>query len=97
VQWIGGSKNREEIAKGVSTMTYVRPGLPPIFSIQSDADPIVPYSQDRRLRDALTKAGTPNELVTIPGGGRGNFKPEQRTMAYAKVRKFLAKNGLTAK
>jgi acetyl esterase/lipase len=97
VQWIGGSKNREEIAKGVSPMTYVRAGLPPILSIQGDADPIVPYSQNTRLRDALTKAGTPNELVTIPGGGHGNFKPEQRTMAYAKIRDFLEKNGLTAK
>jgi fermentation-respiration switch protein FrsA (DUF1100 family) len=46
--------------------------------------PIVPYSQNRRRRDAL--AGTPNELVTIPGGGHGNFKPEQRT-----------NDGLTAK
>jgi acetyl esterase/lipase len=97
VQWIGGSKNREEIAKGVSPMTHVRAGLPPILSIQGDADPIVPYSQNTRLRDALTKAGAVNELVTIPGGGHGNFKPEQRTMAYTKIREFLAKNGLAAK
>ena len=54
-------------------MTYVRAGLPPILSIQGDADPIVPYSQNTRLRDALTKAGHANELVTIPGGGHGNF------------------------
>jgi dipeptidyl aminopeptidase/acylaminoacyl peptidase len=57
----------------------------------------VPYSQNTRLRDALTKVGAPNELVTIPGGGHGNFKAEQRTMAYTKIREFLVKNGLTAK
>jgi acetyl esterase/lipase len=97
VQWIGSGKGRDEVAKAVSPISYVRAGLPPIMSIQGDADPIVPYSQNTRLRDALTKAGAANELVTIPGGGHGNFKPEQRTMAYVKIREFLAKNGLTPK
>jgi dipeptidyl aminopeptidase/acylaminoacyl peptidase len=54
----------------------------------------VPYSQNVRLRDALTKAGVTNELFTVPGGGHGNFKPEERTRAYLKIREFLAKNGL---
>jgi acetyl esterase/lipase len=94
VQWVGSGKNRDEVAKAVSPITYVRAGLPPILSIQGDADPIVPYSQNTRLRDALTKAGTPNELFTIPGGGHGNFKPDERSKAYAKIREFLAKSGL---
>jgi dipeptidyl aminopeptidase/acylaminoacyl peptidase len=47
-----------------------------------------------RLRDALTKAGATNELVTVPGGGHGNFKPEERTKIYVRIREFLAKNGL---
>jgi len=96
VQWIGSGKNRDDVAKSVSPITYVRAGLPPILSIQGDADPIVPYSQNTRLRDALTKAGTPNELLTIAGGGHGNFNPAQRTQAYAKIREFLARNGLAA-
>jgi acetyl esterase/lipase len=96
VQWIGSGKNREDVAKAVSPMTYVRAGLPPILSIQGDADPIVPYSQNTRLRDALTKAGTPNELVTIAGGGHGNFNAAQRTQAYVKIREFLTKNGLAS-
>ena len=82
VQWVGSGKNRDDVAKTVSPLTYVRAGLPPILSIQGDADPIVPYSQNTRLRDALTKAGTPNELLTIPGGGHGNFNAEQRSQAY---------------
>jgi acetyl esterase/lipase len=96
VQWIGSGKNREDVAKAVSPMTYVRAGLPPILSIQGDADPIVPYSQNTRLRDALTKAGTANELVTIAGGGHGNFNAAQRTQAYVKIREFLTKNGLAS-
>ena len=94
VQWIGSGKSHDEVAKSVSPITYVRAGLPPILSIQGDADPIVPYSQNTRLRDALTKADTPNELLTIPGGGHGNFNAQQRTQAYVKIREFLTKNGL---
>jgi acetyl esterase/lipase len=94
VQWLGGSAHREEVARSVSPLTYVRAGLPPILSIQGDADPIVPYSQNVRLRDALTKAGANNELYTVVGGGHGNFKPEDRTKIYIKIREFLAKNGL---
>src|SRR5436190_23443317 len=94
VQWVGSAKNRDEVAKAVSPMTYVRAGLPPILSIQGDADPIVPYSQNTRLRDALTKAGVTNELFTIPGGGHGNFKADERSKAYVKIREFLAKSGL---
>src|SRR5438128_9516177 len=44
VQWLGARPNRVEIAKRLSPLTYVRPGIPPIISIQGDADPTVPYS-----------------------------------------------------
>ncbi len=94
VLWIGSSASHDALAKSVSPLTYVRSGLPPILSIQGDADPIVPYSQNVRLRDALTKAGVANELFTIPGGGHGNFKADERSKAYAKIREFLTKNGL---
>ena len=36
------------------------------------------------------------ELLTIPGGGHGDFTPEQRSQIYAAVRAFLAKHGLPA-
>ena len=94
VQWVGATSARDELARSVSPLTYVRPGLPPILSIQGDADPIVPYTQNVRLRDALSKAGVANELVTVPGGGHGNFKPDERTKIYVKIREFLSKNGL---
>jgi acetyl esterase/lipase len=94
VQWLGSMPDREAVAKSVSPLTYVRADLPPILSIQGDADPIVPYSQNVRLQDALKKAGAKSELFTIPGGGHGNFKPDERTRAYAKVRELLKANGL---
>jgi hypothetical protein len=36
----------------------------------------------------------PNQLITIPSGGHGNFTPEQRTMIYVTIREFLAKHGV---
>jgi acetyl esterase/lipase len=97
VAWLGSQPNREEIARLVSPLTYVRSGLPPILSIQGDADPSVPYSQSVRLQEALEKAGVPHQLVTIPGGKHGNFTPQERTDIYVAIREFLARNGLASK
>jgi acetyl esterase/lipase len=93
--WLGSLPNRTEIATRVSPLTYVRKGLPPILSIHGDADRVVPYQHGVRLHEALNKVGVVNQLITIPGGGHGNFTPEQRTMIYATIRQFLAKNGLS--
>jgi len=90
--WFGSLPNREEIAKRVSPLTYVRAGLPPILSVHGDADRVVPYQHAVRLHEALNKVGVPNQLITIPGGGHGNFTPEQRTMIYTTIREFLAKH-----
>ena len=86
--------NREEIAHRVSPLAYVRADLPPIITIQGDADPTVPYSHSLRLRDALNKAGVPNELVTIPGGKHGGFSPEERVRIFTAIRQFLTKHNL---
>ncbi len=94
VQWLGSMPNRVEIAKRVSPLTYVRSGLPPIISIQGDADPTVPYSHSVRLQDALKKAGVAGELVTIPGGKHGGFTRAENERAYTTIRAFLAKHGL---
>lgn len=95
VQWLGAAANRDELARSVSPMKYVGANLPPILNIQGDADKIVPYTQNVRFNEALIKAGAKSELFTIPGGGHGNFKPEERTKIYLKIREFLATNGLT--
>ena len=94
LMWMGSQPNSKEIARRVSPLTYVRKGLPPIFSVHGDADPVVPYSQAVRLHAALDKAGVPNQLVTIHGGGHGQFTDEQLEDAYAKLREFLKTRGL---
>ena len=97
VTWLGSATNREEIAKRVSPLTYVRPGLPPILTIHGDADPIVPYAQALRLQEALQKAGVPHQLVTVPGGKHGNFTMDEYVGVFAQVRKFLATYDLLPK
>jgi acetyl esterase/lipase len=92
VAWLGSMPNKEEIARRVSPLTYVRAGLPPTISIQGDADPTVPYEHSVRLQKALAEVGVPHELVTIPGGKHGNFSPEERTRIYIAIHAFLAKN-----
>jgi acetyl esterase/lipase len=94
VAWMGSMPNRNDIGRRVSPLTYVRPGLPPVITIHGDADPTVPYSHAVLLRDALTKANVPNELVTIPKGGHGGFPAEQDARAFAAIDAFLRKHGV---
>ncbi len=91
VYWIANQKNRDSLAQRVSPMTYVRKGLPPILTVQGDKDQLVPYEQGVRLHDALTKAGVPNQLLTIPGGKHGSFSKEEMSRIYAAINDFLRK------
>lgn len=97
VAWLGSMSNREEIAKRVSPLTYVRPGLPPVLTTHGDADPTVPYSQAVRLQQALGGAGVSTELVTVPGGKHGNFSLAENLKIYTAIRGFLAKHNLLAR
>lgn len=94
VTWFGSAPDRQQIAKRVSPLAYVRAGLPPVLTIHGDADPTVPYEQSVRLHKALTDAGVVNELMTVPGGKHGFdcCNGEQRISAYAKIRDFLLRH-----
>jgi acetyl esterase/lipase len=94
VQWFGSLPDRDEIARRVSPINYIRADQPPVLTIHGDADPTVNYQQAVRLHEALTKAGVQNQLLTIPGGHHGNFSPEERTKIYVTIREFLKKNAL---
>ena len=92
--WLGSRSDRADGARRVSPLTYVRNGLPPVLSIHGDADSIVPYDHSVRLHEALERAGVPNELVTIEGGGHGGFSREENLRIYGSIRDFLAQHGL---
>ena len=96
VSWLGSVPNREDLARRVSPLTYVRSGLPPVLTIHGDADKLVPYSHAVRLHEALTKAGVRNQLLTLPGAGHGGFTDEEELKAFEAVRAFLAGAGVFA-
>jgi acetyl esterase/lipase len=94
VSWIGNGEDRMELAKRLSPLTYVRPGLPPILTIQGDADPTVPYSHSVRLQEALEKTNVPHQLVTIGAGKHGMFTGDEYVRIYGEIRAFLKKYNL---
>ena len=96
MMWMGSQTDAAAIAKRVSPLTYVRPGLPPTFSVHGDHDDVVPYEQSVRLHKALTAAGVPNQLVTIKSGGHGQFNDAQQEQAYTALYEFLRQQGLLA-
>jgi acetyl esterase/lipase len=95
VMWMGSQSNAPEIARSVSPLTYVRPGLPPVLTIHGDKDDVVPYAHAVRLRDALDKVKVPNRLVTVSGGGHGMFAQPEYETAYREIWKFLKENNVT--
>jgi acetyl esterase/lipase len=94
MEWFGSMNNREELARQLSPISYVRAGLPPILTIHGDQDDIAPYNQAVRLHAALDKAGAPNQLVTLPGRKHGGFNRQDLVNSYAVIREFLRKHNL---
>jgi dipeptidyl aminopeptidase/acylaminoacyl peptidase len=100
-RWFGDLPNRMELARQVSPLTYVHKNLPSVITIAGDKDPIVPYQHQVRLHEGLTRAGVPNQLVTIEGGGHGSTQPlawtrEQNLRAQTAIFQFLEKQGIVA-
>ena len=96
VQWLASLPNRDEVARRVSPLNYVRAGGVPVLTVHGDADPTVPYTHAVRLKQALDKAGIANELVTIPGGRHGGFNRDETIRIYGAIRQFLVKQGVMA-
>jgi acetyl esterase/lipase len=94
VAWMGGLTDWRSVAKRVSPLEYVRPGLPPILTLHGDSDSIVPYSHAVRLHAALDEAGVPNQLHTIAGGDHGRFTLDAQLAAFDAIRAFLREHGV---
>lgn len=96
IEWLGAAPNREVLARSFSPIQHVRAGQPAIFTVHGDADQLVPYAHSIRLHEALGKAGVPNEMLTVPGGGHGGFPPAESQRISAAIRAFLARQGIVA-
>ncbi|MCR4439958.1 MAG: alpha/beta hydrolase [bacterium] len=96
IEWFGSMREREQLAREVSPISYVRKGLPPIITIHGSEDNVVPYAQATRLHAALDAAGVPNKLVTVTGGKHGGFDRKTMIECFTEIREFLRKHGLVA-
>jgi acetyl esterase/lipase len=94
VTWIGDGPGAEDLARRLSPLSYVQPGVPPVATVHGDADPTVPYSHATRLNEAMKRAGADHRLHTVRGGRHGNFTPAQYDEAWAQVFGFLGGLGL---
>ncbi|MFC7571636.1 alpha/beta hydrolase fold domain-containing protein [Klenkia terrae] len=56
-----------ELAAQASPVTHAGPAAPPFLLLHGDPDRMVGHRQSELLHAALTAAGTPVELVTLPG------------------------------
>jgi acetyl esterase/lipase len=92
MEWLGSRSDRIDLAKQLSPINYVRPGVPPVITIQGDKDDIAPYDATVRMHALLDKAGVPNQLITLKGRGHGGFSREEMVSSMAAVREFLRKN-----
>lgn len=95
-KWLSGPGDPVEMARRMSPLTWVRPGLPPVLMLHGDADQLVPYGQSVRLGEALAKVGVANELVTIPGGahGRHTWTDADILRGQRRIEAFLKKQGV---
>jgi len=94
VSWFGSMPDRMDLARKLSPLAYVRAGGPAVLTIHGDNDPLVPYAHALRLKQAMDKAGQKNQLVTIKGGGHGDFTPEQQLANFQAIRSFLRDQGM---
>lgn len=93
VQWLGTQPNKIHIARCVSPINYVRPGLSPVVTIHGDRDLAVPYSHAVRLHQALSSVEVPNKLITLPGAGH-ILGVHEKLEAYRLLLIFLEQLGI---
>jgi acetyl esterase/lipase len=93
-RWPEADAKTLELAKQMSPLTYIRPGLPPTFVVNGDSDHTVDPSQSAELKKALDAAGVPNGQDLVAGGGHGNFSREENEKAMLLCLEFLQKQGI---
>jgi acetyl esterase/lipase len=93
LKWLPDQPGREDLAKRLSPMTYVRKDLPPLLIVQGERDNTVPVAQNVKLAWALKQLGDDEEMILIPGAGHGPNQgqwPDVNRLIF----QFLAKRGI---
>lgn len=90
--WVGQGEAGAAMAARMSPITRIKPGLPPVFIVHGDADPVVPLAASTALKAALERAKVPTELHIVPGGVHGKFGPEVQDRLMADAVTFLKRH-----
>ena len=94
VMWFGSLRDRDELARELSPLTYVNKNNSPVITLHGDKDSVVPYEHGTRLHEALDRAGVKNKLHTVKGGDHGMFTKQQYVDAFAEIWPFLDSVGI---
>jgi acetyl esterase/lipase len=92
--WIGDRPDGPALAARLSPVNRIGPTAPPILLIHSDADPVIPYTQATRLRDALVKAGAPSRLLTLSSTRHTQTGMAITAYVYVRIAQFLHDFGI---
>jgi acetyl esterase/lipase len=82
---LGGSvKDKRDLAKQASPVTYVSKDDPPFLIVHGTADRLVPIDQAITFHEAQVKAGMKSEYIKMEGGGHGigGDEIEKRVKAF---------------
>jgi acetyl esterase/lipase len=71
----GHPKDKADLAKKASPMTYIARECPPFLIMHGSADNLVPFKQGERLFEALKKAGVEASFETVKGKGHEELDP----------------------
>lgn len=69
-------KQFPELYQDVSPITHITAKAPPTLAIYGQKDPLVPYTQAKRLKDQLDHFGVLNESYVYPNEAHGDWSAE---------------------
>jgi len=78
-----------EVFIAVSPRTHVNAQSPPTIQFNGGQDPLIPVTQQSRLKQKLDESGVYNEAYLYPQGGHGNWDAVTNADLQAKLVAFL--------
>ena len=70
--WDRATSEALDLAREACPITYLSNDTPPILILHGDADNIIHISQSQLFHDAMKKARTPGDFITLPGVGHSH-------------------------
>jgi acetyl esterase/lipase len=89
----GPMKDKLNLAKQASPITYVDKADPPFLHIHGTKDNLVPYAQVKEFDAALEKAGVRSDILTGEGGGHVFFSEDLMSKLASFFKHYLLDAG----